>query len=310
MKSADPHRVGHTAIAIAVSLTALLGVGMAAAGDAGATGTNAPIADYSNFPVALPTGCPDGSASLIGLTFGNGRGGQSPSLRDLTLRHGDTVTMSWTGVHEACLGDGTAPDTGLSLSVYRAEQVEFDQMTDEELVGWASCGAGAPCGEGARFALSIELPDAQEACFVQVDAALGMPLRIVGPSGSFYSSSLRGSGPDMLISAQNFGGDCNAAPEPTPTPPAAPTPTAPPAPTPTTPTPTTPTPTPEVPAPKPSPTDQPEPEVQVLSVVVTRQLPATGSADAAPIAASGLLALAAGGALLATSRRLRRSIIL
>ena len=50
--------------------------------------------------------------------------------------------------------------------------------------------------------------------------------------------------------------------------------------------------------------------MQVLSVVVTRQLPATGSADAAPIAASGLLALAAGGALLATSRRLRRSIIL
>ena len=255
------------------------------------------MTDYANYPGELPAGCPDGSGALTELSFGNGRGDTSATLKDLPLRHGDTLTMSWAGVQASCLGDGTAPAGGVSLAIYRTQRVEFDQMVDEELVAAVDCGTTSTCAGGPRYRLSVAIPSAAEACYVQVDAALGSALGVVGPSGSYYSSSLRGSGPNMLISASNFGGKCEPVPTPTTVTPIT-TPVVPPAPTPTS------APTPEAPSPKTSTPGNPSEPVQPLAVPTKAQLPATGSANSTSAGFAGLLALAAGGASLVVSRRL------
>lgn len=304
MKSADPHRVGRAAAASFVSFVALLGVGISA-GSAGAAGSGATVTDYATYPSELPAGCPDGAGALVELSFGNGRGDESASLGGLALHHGDTVTMSWSGVQAACAGGGSAPAGGVSLAAYRTASLEFDQMVDEELVATVACGTDTACGSGPRYHLSISVPAAQDACFVQLDAALGLALGVVGPSGSYYSASLRGSGPNMLISAANFGGDCTPTPPtPTPPPPTAPTPTSPPPAPPTTNPPTVPPTVPEAPNPKVAPPGNPGESVTPLVVTKAQQLPATGATDTGPTALAGLLALIAGGGSLFISRRL------
>jgi hypothetical protein len=205
-----------------VGLTLLLaGLGVTAFGSV-ATADPAPsvITDYDNYPAPLPSGCPDGAGALEGLSFSNGRGGQAGDLRALDVRHGDTVTMSWTGFADGCTKPDGSPAITVSLVVYETNSALFDPWVDEPLLpGAESCGDGAgSCGSAGGHSLSITLPTSPQACNVQLDAVLGLPIAVVGPSGSYYSPVMRGGGPDMLVSAANFGlQPCEEAPPETTT---------------------------------------------------------------------------------------------
>lgn len=205
--------------------TLLAGVGTIATivgAGAGIAYAASPVSDYASYPAPLPSGCPAGSSALQGLSFDNGRGDTASTLSDLDVRHGDTVTMSWTGFAEACTTGTGAPAITVSLAAYDSRTATFDPSVDQKLQpGWASCGPDAsPCTTtGGRMRLSITLPGSG-VCNVQLDAVQGLPLAIVGPSGSYYSDWQRGDGTSRLISAANFGLEPCVAASPTSAPPA------------------------------------------------------------------------------------------
>ena len=166
--------------------------------------TASPITDVSGYPAAHPAGCPDGESALVGLTFDNGRGGSAASLWGLDVGHGDTVTMRWSAFHASCTTGGE-PAIAVALAAYDAPTAAFDPAVDQRLDTWEACGAGADACTftDGRYRLRLTLPTT-DVCNVQVDAVLGLPLAVVGPGGSFYSSGARGSGPNRLLSAANF----------------------------------------------------------------------------------------------------------
>jgi hypothetical protein len=73
--------------------------------------------------------------------FSNGRGGENPDLRQLDVRNGDTVTMSWRDVDESCKTPAGAPAITVSLAVYAAAAATFDRSVSS---GGASAGAAPP----------------------------------------------------------------------------------------------------------------------------------------------------------------------
>lgn len=165
-----------------------------------------PIVDFENYPPALPAACPGGPAALIDARFDNGRGAQGQSFADLDVRGGDTVTLSWAGLADGCEdGDGN-PLVSVSLAAYETEQFDFDPALDQRLLpGWVTAGAGATpfARVGDRWSVSFVVPGEDVSCLMQIDAVLGAPLAVVGPSGSFYSRVLRGDDrPDMLIGSK------------------------------------------------------------------------------------------------------------
>lgn len=189
-------------LALGTASVALLGV----AGTADAAGPS-PITDYANYPAPLPAGCPDGAGALTGLSYSNGRGGTASSLWGLNVRHGDTVTKSWSGFDSDCLAADGSPAITVGLAAYDNPTLRFDPTVDEELLdGWAACGAeaGACTKVNNRYQLQVTLPGSA-VCNLQLDSFLGLPLAIIGPSGSFYSDASRGHGPNRLLSASNFG---------------------------------------------------------------------------------------------------------
>ena len=246
-------------------------------GTAGAQGTAKPVTDYSTYPAALPSLCPQGGGALTG--FDNGRGDTATALHDLDVRHGDTVTMSWTGFHSGCVAADGTPAITVGLAAYDSPTLRFDASVDQQLLdGWTACGAaGAACAKtGDRYTLSMTLPTT-DVCKVQLDAHLGLPLAVVGPNGSYYSQALRGSGTNRLISAANFGLE-PCVPPSTPTTVAAPTVTAPPE-TPTTMAPATPQETPVTEAPA-----APEaPATPSTDVPAAPEAPATPTTVEAPL---------------------------
>jgi hypothetical protein len=208
MKQADQTHAPWRRLLIALATTALSAlVVLSAAGVADADPGPQPVTDYANYPADIPPACPQGEQALLGLSFSNGRGGSAATLWDLDVAHGDTVTMTWTGFHQGCVaGDGT-PAVTVGLAAYETPKLEFDPTLDEHLLdGWTVCGVdGDPCvKQDGVYQLSITLPSTG-VCNVQLDAFLGLPLAIVGPSGSFYSNLPRGSGTNRLISANHFG---------------------------------------------------------------------------------------------------------
>lgn len=263
------------------------------------------VVDYQNYPPPLPAGCPDGTGALSGVGFDNGHGQQSADLRQLTLAAGDTLTMSWTGYNGACAKADGAGAIDVSLVANGSQSAQFDVGTDQKLVNSVTCGpdAGACQRVGERWTLALKVPGPDQACNYQVEAVLGRPLAVVGPSGSYYNSLLRGgTGPNMLVSATNFeipgcvaGVQANAAAaQPAVTTTAAPAPT------------TTAPPQPAAAAavesavvaaaPTAAPTTTAVP-TQVEAAVAARALPNTGAHTAATTTA-GLMLLMAGAGLL------------
>jgi LPXTG-motif cell wall-anchored protein len=166
----------------------------------------APITDYANYPPPLPAGCTaDGPSVLTGVQFAaNGR--TAASLRDLNLVGGDTVTMTWTGFAPGCEG------VGIGLSFKIAQAPTFVVSDNQYLQSFDYCGPdGTPCS--APFTLTLTLPTATSVPCGQLDAHIGRPLAIVGPSGAYYNLN---NPVNMLISAFNGGGgDCTVPPCPT-----------------------------------------------------------------------------------------------
>ncbi len=242
----------------AASIVTLAVIGATGAADAADPITVTPVTDYSSYPEDLPEGCPDGPDALEGLSFSNGRGGNSWELGSLDVAHGDTVTMSWDAFEEDCLDETGDPAIMVGLAAYDTVLPGFDPDQDQDLTAWSNCGAGAdPCDTSAVdeeaqeemdnqtyasnpkeelvYTLSLTLPTTAP-CNVQLDAHLGRPLAVVGPSGSYYSEALRddNAGDRLVSSAAHFTLEpCEKAttttPAPTTTPTSAPVTTAAPA---------------------------------------------------------------------------------
>ncbi len=203
----SPSNLRHLAWALLVLGTVAVSL-LAVVDFADADALPAPISDYGSYPAALPTGCPNGTAALVGLVFGNDAGDTNSNMRLLSFEPGDTVTMSWTGFDADCLDGSGDPAIAVSLAVYETPDGTFDATVDQTLVDWNVCGLGAPaCAQsGGWYSLTIGIPTS-DVCAMQVDAVLGLPLEVVGPSGSFYSGATRGHGPNRLLSATNFAVD-------------------------------------------------------------------------------------------------------
>ncbi|MBK9179999.1 MAG: hypothetical protein IPM45_10615 [Acidimicrobiales bacterium] len=201
--------------AAAFAATAAVLVALAASGASAATDpVPPPVTDYATYPQDLlfPPGCTvDGAGVLVGLAF-TARGESRASLRELVLGPGDVVTMSWSGFAPGCEG------IGVSLSVKKTNTPAFDPADNQQLLRpYDYCGpGGVACSPGSdgRYQLRLEVPAREVSCNYQIDAAIGPPLEVVGPAGSYYTTGNREAngkpgGPEMLISAYNGGvGDC------------------------------------------------------------------------------------------------------
>lgn len=292
--------------------------GGALASPAGAA-EHAPITDYAGYPAALPPGCPEGPGALVGVSYSNGRGGEELDLRRLRLLPGDVLTASWDSFAPGCAAGDGSPLIALSLHAYDLSTPTFDMRVDQRLLaGWVACGAGlgaCPSAPGGGYELSVAVPGPaqSELCNTQMGLVIGLPLAVVGPSGSYYNRVLRNdTRPSMGIGATNFAiPDCVAGPSPTGPPPTVPPPTVPP---PAEPSPVVPPPAvapTEAAAPPPpaavavaaAQVSQP-PEVAQTEVLGTqvRQLPATGSPSRA-LALVGSALVMAGAALVLVGRR-------
>jgi LPXTG-motif cell wall-anchored protein len=179
----------------------------------------APVTDYANYPAnaEVPDGCDAGGVSGVSFRVN----GQTPviGLQDLgPLNAGDTVTMTWLAVGEECDPPGTG-QVPIVLAMKSAPGPVFDASVDQALdlpyaLGFLSAGLGE---HSISYVLPDLLDDSFPGCFGQLDAIVGLPLAVVGPGGSFYSSGLRGSGPNLLISAWNGGYELCVAQETTTT---------------------------------------------------------------------------------------------
>src|SRR5438552_13728455 len=155
------------------------------------------VTDYANYPntpqAHLTPGCD--FSGLLNPTFGarlaaTGSGVEFGPYGDLgslpPLGEGDLVRMAWTGVTPACVG------SAVSFVVKVALGPTFDPTVDQLTgpnggysVDFLTAGPGEltfPMPDLARFGLG---------CDYQLDAIVGIPLADVGPSGSFFSGSLR-----------------------------------------------------------------------------------------------------------------------
>ncbi|MPY91550.1 MAG: hypothetical protein GEV08_00385 [Acidimicrobiia bacterium] len=165
-----------------------------------------PITDFANYPLGLgiiPPSCTaEGPEVVVNERFSVDGGPEVTDLRRLNLLPpAESVTMRWDGFAPGCEG------IGVGLSGKIAGSTIFDPNIDQVGDRTAYCGPEAgmiPCT--APFELTLFLGDQpgdpMPPCY-QVDASLGPPLAIVGPSGSFYGI-LNGQF-NMLISAWNGG---------------------------------------------------------------------------------------------------------
>jgi hypothetical protein len=159
--------------------------------------------DYGNYPPTMPAGCPGGPGALLGVSFAAG-GQVSGDLAGLALTGSDTVTMSWDSVAEGCARLDGQPAVAVTLASHETATGSFDIDEDQLLLNWASCGPGDPCtrDDGGRYLLTLTLPSGAVACHAQIDAVVGPPLGVVGPSGSYYTAGLRpNGGPTTLLAA-------------------------------------------------------------------------------------------------------------
>ncbi len=157
------------------------------------------VTDYAAYPSTpqafLTPGCD--STGVLGSTYtvalgAGGTAGPFTDLAQLPVLTGpngtppDVVTWTWTGVAPACVGSAASIVTKVALGPSFDPNV--DQLTGPNggyVVGFLTAGPGTltfPMPDLARFGLG---------CDYQLDAIVGIPLRDVGPSGSFFSGPLR-----------------------------------------------------------------------------------------------------------------------
>ncbi|MPY93299.1 MAG: hypothetical protein GEV08_09595 [Acidimicrobiia bacterium] len=171
----------------------------------------APVTDFATYPPSLPTTCTVTGPDVVeGARYTVGSQ-TATDLGALTLVPGDVVTMNWDGFTPGC------EEVGIGLSVKIAYDVTFDPNDDQYLAAFSYCGPEGPlCAAPYQLQVTL-LPAATAPCW-QVDAHLGAPLSVVGPSGAYYNLN---SPQNMLISANN-GGTSPCTPAPCETNPAVP----------------------------------------------------------------------------------------
>lgn len=196
------------AVVVAIVTIALTGVAaIPSAGAATASGPQ-PVTDYASYPQpAILGSCPqEGRGVLEGVSFSNGTR-TAASLAGLgSLAPGTSVSMTWSRFAAGCDG------VGVSLSIRRSDTPAYDPSTNHEVVGpFAYCGPeGDACTATAgRYGpLTVTLPPRTALCDYRLDAALGRPLAVAGPAGSYPDAAGRGHGADLAVDAADgtYGG--------------------------------------------------------------------------------------------------------
>lgn len=242
------------------------------------------VTDYANYPgtpeAFLTPGCD--FAGIINPTFGarlvaTGQSQEFGPVASLdllpTLGQADLVRMAWTDVSDACIG--SAVSFVVKVALGPSFDPNVDQLTGPNggySVEFLVDGPGEitfPMPDLARFGLG---------CDYQLDAIVGIPLRDVGPSGSFFSETLRiqqgkqtADNRTTVISAKNGTYlNCVVPPTPSTTPFTAPSTTAPPATTATT------TPSVSTTAPQTTVTTQPSTPPYTINVIPRPPIARTG----------------------------------
>jgi hypothetical protein len=160
-----------------------------------------PVTDFADYPDTSQAMLTDGCdfSGVTGVAFSvNGQ----PTTGDLgalpELAAGDAVTMSWAGVTPACVG------SAISLAVKDAPAPIFDPAVDQPITPGGYTVTFLTAGAGSVTLIMPDLTPFGHACAYQMDAVVGLPLAIVGPSGSFYSAASRGDNRrTTLISFRN-----------------------------------------------------------------------------------------------------------
>ncbi len=248
-----------------------------------------PIDGSAGYPAPLPDGCTVDGASIVDGEMFSLAGVTASSMRSLPNAPGSVLTMTWDSFAPGCEG------VGISLSAKSSSAPQFDPNSDQFLLpGFDYCGPlGPTCPESGPYSLSIVVPPLAEASCYQLDAAIGAPLAVVGPGGSFYGL---GQSQNMLISALNGGSEPCTATTPATEPPAtvAPTTVAPTTVAPTTVPPTTvaPCPTnPALPADSPDCVEVPATVLGSTTIVTTSTTAATSSSTSPTTAATSTSAV-------------------
>lgn len=175
-----------------IAAVALIAVGAVLTLTAAATAQTLPplVTDYDTYPdtpqAQLTPGC-DANGDIEGVQFSLNDADPVAGLADLgPVNAGDVLTMTWTGVSDDCVG------SAVSLVVKVSQVPVFDQNRDQFTPAGGYNTTTLVDGPGT---LSLTLPDLVGfgfGCAFQLDAIVGVPLAVVGPSGSDYSSSVRG----------------------------------------------------------------------------------------------------------------------
>ncbi|MDH4148231.1 MAG: hypothetical protein OEY23_23990, partial [Acidimicrobiia bacterium] len=167
--------------------------------------TTAPASAAFDPSAPLPDGCPDGRAALVDVRFSHG-GTTVDRLDQIDPSNDDVIEMTWSGYADGCAASDGTPLIDVTLAVYAATSATFDLQENQQLAASATCGPdSSPCDNtDGRYRLAVTMPPMELSCTGQLDAVLGAALDVVGPNGSYYSSILRGTGPNRLIDSGSY----------------------------------------------------------------------------------------------------------
>lgn len=182
-----------------------IGLVLAHGAPAGALEGNDPVTDYANYPNTLQAkagpGC-DGGGLFRSEMFSLNGGTPVHDPKDLPeFNEGDVLVMTWNDNTPQCQG------SAVSLDVKVSQKPTFDPEDDQP----ARLPFTYDFLTGGPGSLTYVFPSLAEfglGCFYQLDAIVGIPLAIVGPSGSDYTAGIGNrplDGRTMLINFRNGG---------------------------------------------------------------------------------------------------------
>lgn len=154
------------------------------------------VTDYANYPdtpeAQLPEGCDSGGLWHSEVFSLNDQGSESDPSNLPAFNVGDKLTMTWDGHTPSCNG---AP---VVLSLKVSTTPTFDYSKDQfAYVPYAITYLSDDPTEGGSLSYilpSLARDDFPKGCNYQLDAIVGIPLKVVGPGGSDYSEGYRSNG--------------------------------------------------------------------------------------------------------------------
>lgn len=158
------------------------------------------VTDYANYPSPAVSGAPAGcdASSFINPMYTTSNGGTGPDLHALpTLRVGDSVTFTWSGIAPGC----DAAQTKVTLAVKAAKSTMFNPADTQQDVAHVTV-------PGTANSVTIVMPSLfghEGNCSYQLDAVMGYALAVVGPTGSYYSAAIRGDNQRSMLASSQLG---------------------------------------------------------------------------------------------------------